>query len=145
MMGTMTIIKTFFDFSGSGIRVAAWDMDPIDQFDAYQLLFLATFSVFMLIMTIIQYYVLDPKDFTHSLDLTMVVDFTKYGPEHQLCKHINFIFLVQDSEQRSSIKSAPYANAKFARLDDTEFNYTPDYGPGENIIEDGEGEDSSER
>lgn len=43
-LGTLTIIKTFFDFSGSAIRVFAWDMDPIEQFDAYQLLFLATFA-----------------------------------------------------------------------------------------------------
>ena len=84
MLGTMTIIKTFFDFSGSAIRVAAWDMDPIDEFDAYQLLFLTTFSTFLLMMTIFQYYVLDPEDFTISLRKTMIVDFTLYGKDHQL-------------------------------------------------------------
>jgi len=131
----MVVIKTFFDLSGSVIRVAAWDMDPIDEFDAYQLLFLTTFAIFLFIMTIIQYNILDPNDFRLSLEKSMVVDFTKYKPKHQLHTH---------PERRNSNLSAPYARAKYAKLDDMEFKYVPDYTSNEETPVDGNNENNED-
>ena len=85
-VGTFVIIKTFFDYSGSAIRFFNIKFEPLDAFDTYQLLFSCVFSVFILLMTIIQYMVLDPEQFKDNLEYTMIVDFSKFGEEHQLCK-----------------------------------------------------------
>jgi hypothetical protein len=85
-ISTMVTIKTFFDWSGSVIRLFAFDMSPIGEFDAYQLLFMATFSAFLLFMTICQYFVLNPHHFANRIEKSLVVDFTRFGKDHQLRK-----------------------------------------------------------
>lgn len=85
-ISSMAIIKTFFDWSGSAIRLFSFDMTPIEAFDAYQLIFLATFATFLMIMTIFQYYVLNPHDFANRIEKTMIIDFTNYNKYHQFRK-----------------------------------------------------------
>ncbi|CAI2359437.1 unnamed protein product [Moneuplotes crassus] len=110
ILSTLTIIKTFFDFSGSAIRIAAWDMDPINEFDAYNLIFLATFAVFLLLITIVHYYVIDPKDFVFNFQKQMVVDFTWYDSDHQLSNLV--------SKHKGERNSAPCTSATFRKIED---------------------------
>jgi len=59
---SMTVINTFYDLSSTLIRIMDFSFGPINNTDTYTLLFVTVFSIFMLIITIVQYYVLDPEE-----------------------------------------------------------------------------------
>lgn len=62
----MVIINTFFDVSSSIIRAMGLEIDPLDQLDTFTVLFIALFSIYMFIMSIIQLLLLDPDEFLHK-------------------------------------------------------------------------------
>ncbi|CAI2363158.1 unnamed protein product [Moneuplotes crassus] len=103
-------IKLFFDFSGSILKASAWRLGEINELDTYRLIFMSTFAVFCLVITVVQYFKLDPQSLVLDFGTSMTIDFTWHDRDHQL-KNTH-----SDCDQ--SWMSAPSSPAKFRRLQD---------------------------
>ena len=87
---TMVSIKTGFDITSSVLRLQSFTIGPYGEFETFQLVFVAAFSLEFMILCIMQYWFMSPEKISIHSEKSLVINFSEFDAEHQLSKLIKF-------------------------------------------------------
>ena len=83
---TMAAIKTGFDVTSSVLRLISFKVEPFDDFETFQLVFVGLFSFQFMVLCFLQFWLMSPQQISiHSCN-SLAIDFAQYDIEHQLSK-----------------------------------------------------------